>query len=453
MGRPRISTSMMDKCGAVTVAALAFALVVFPILTFITSPNGPALQIESRPEPRIFWPAMAVSSVLLAAQNRSRFSKLTWPPHILCLLAYLGFAGASVLWAFSPQSSFVRFVQQAMIVISIVLPTMLAARTVDMIRGLFLCFACSVILNLPFVLGGSVTIAQNGAMAVDIGYQGYFLGKNYLGECAAVAFMLAFHEACHSGVRRVLGLVVVVISLLLVFLSDSKTALGLAFVAPLLATFTLSIRRVTRISPAIILLSIPLSYIAVSSVSAFNVNRISFMLYGDSTLTGRTVIWDFAQYEIDRNPVAGWGYQSFWLVGPDAPSVTDAPGWVKMMPNAHNGYYDTMLEMGYIGLALLLAFIIATLHAIGRVADRDPARARILLSLALFVITYNFLESLWMRGFEFLWVVFLIVAAEIGRYWQAAPLRRMAQKSPGRRQAGSGILPAVQTPRLHIRPS
>jgi len=219
MGRPRISTSMMDKCGAVTVAALAFALVVFPILTFITSPNGPALQIESRPEPRIFWPAMAVSSVLLAAQNRSRFSKLTWPPHILCLLAYLGFAGASVLWAFSPQSSFVRFVQQAMIVISIVLPTMLAARTVDMIRGLFLCFACSVILNLPFVLGGSVTIAQNGAMAVDIGYQGYFLGKNYLGECAAVAFMLAFHEACHSGVRRVLGLVVVVIALLLVFLS------------------------------------------------------------------------------------------------------------------------------------------------------------------------------------------------------------------------------------------
>ena len=122
-----------------------------------------------------------------------------------------------------------------------------------------------------------------------------------------------------------------------------------------------------------------------------------------------------------------------------------------MMPNAHNGYYDTMLEMGYIGLTLLLAFIIATLHAIGRVADRDPARARILLSIALFVIMYNFLESLWMRGFEFLWVVFVIVAADIGRYWQPVPLERAAQQSTGRRSARPGILPAAQTPRLHIR--
>ena len=55
--------------------------------------------------------------------------------------------------------------------------------------------------------------------------------------------------------------------------------------------------------------------------------------------------------------------------------------------------YDTTLEMGYVGLAFLLVFIIATLHAIGRVADRDPARARLVLSLALFIILYNFLKA------------------------------------------------------------
>jgi O-antigen ligase len=62
----------------------------------------------------------------------------------------------------------------------------------------------------------------------------------------------------------------------------------------------------------------------------------------------------------------------------------DAPGWVKMMPNAHNDYIDTKLEMGDVGLAFLLAFLIATLHAVGRIADRDPTRARLVLSLALF---------------------------------------------------------------------
>ena len=120
------------------------------------------------------------------------------------------------------------------------------------------------------------------------------------------------------------------------------------------------------------------------------------------------------------------------------------------MPNGHNGYYDTMLDLGYLGLAFLLAFIIATLHGIGRVADRDPVRAWLVLSLALFVIFYNFLERLWMHGFEFLWVVFVIVAAEIGRYWRPLPVTRVAygSRSPRPRRPGPRLV--AQTPRLPI---
>jgi O-antigen ligase len=336
-----------------------------------------------------------------------------------------------------------------MVVTSIALPAMLAARTVDMMRGLFLCFAFALILNIFFVLGGSVTVVRYGSMLVNIGYQGYFQGKNYLGECAAVALLLSFHEMLCPGRRRASGIIVGVIAILLLYLSDCKTALGLSVICPFLAGVTLIFRKMTRISPAIILLSIPLCYTLLSNVSNFNINRISYILYGDSTLTGRTIIWDFAQYEIGRNPLLGWGYQSFWLV-PDSPAIIDAPGWVKMMPNAHNGYYDTMLEMGYAGLAFLLAFIITSLHAIGRVADRDPGRARLVLSLALFIILYNFFESLWMRGFEFLWVVFVIVAAEIGRYWRPFPLQTTAYRSRNPRP-GPRLSPGARYPRLRIR--
>ena len=183
----------------------------------------------------------------------------------------------------------------------------------------------------------------------------------------------------------------------------------------------MKVRKKTRVSLAIIFLLVPLSYALVSVALGISVNRVSYMLYGDSTFTGRTIIWDFATSEIARRPLFGWGYQSFWLVGPNAPSVVDAPGWVKTMPNAHNGYLDTKLELGYVGFVLLMTFISATIHAIGRVADRDRVRAWMLLSLALFVILFNLLESLWMRGFEFLWVVFLIVVAETARYWRASP--------------------------------
>ena len=99
------------------------------------------------------------------------------------------------------------------------------------------------------------------------------------------------------------------------------------------------------------------------------------------------------------------------------------------MPNAHNGYYDTTLERGYVGYYLLMIFIFATLHAIGRVAYRDAARAWLLLSVALYIVCFNYLESLWMRGYEFLWVVFLIVVAEIGRYWQPLPQKALRMES------------------------
>jgi exopolysaccharide production protein ExoQ len=426
--------SMFDKFAILPIAACAFALIVAPLLIFQTDLHtlNRAIQAgEARPENRIFWPAMTAIFVVLTLLGSSRLSKVTWPPHIICLFAYLAFAGASGLWAYQPEISFIRFVQEVMIVTSIVLPAMLASRTADMMRGLFLCFAFALILNVFFVLQGSSTIAQYGAVLADIGYQGYFEGKNYLGECAAVALLLSFHESLYPGRRRVLGIVFVISSITLVYLSNSKTALGLAVISPPLALLTLFLRRTMRISPAIVLLSIPFCYIVLSSVKPDIMNHLSYMLYGDSTFTGRTIIWDFAQSEIERSPLVGWGYRSFWLV-PNSLS-SEAPGFVKWMPNAHNGYVDTKLEMGYVGLAFLVVFIIATLHAIGRVADRDPARARLLLSLALFIIVYNFLESLWMRGFEFLWVVFLIVAAETARYWGPFPVRRAADssRSPG----------------------
>jgi exopolysaccharide production protein ExoQ len=183
----------------------------------------------------------------------------------------------------------------------------------------------------------------------------------------------------------------------------------------------LILHRTLRLSPVFLPVSLVLIYIVLSKVSGFSMARVSYMLYGDSSFTGRQTIWDFASAMIALRPLSGWGYQSFWLVGPGGPSVVFAPGWVKGMPNAHNGYYDTILEMGYPGFILLLTFVLATLHGIRHVADREPVRAWGLLSLFFFVVIYNGLESTWMRGYEFEWVVFLIVAAEIAQYYQ--PLR------------------------------
>ena len=427
--RTRSSVSMVDKFAILPILACAFATIVDPIDLFLSTGAASIQSAEAGVLNRIFWPAMVTFSLALALQNHSRLSKLKVPPHIVCLLLYAGFAGASSLWAFKPATSFIRFTQQAMVITSIVLPAMLAGRKVDLMRGLTLCFSVAVFLNVLFLFANS----QASIRALG-GYQGYFLGKNYLGELAAPALLLALHETTSGQGRRGAGIIVAAMAIVLLIMSSSKTAFALAFLSPILASAALIIRKYGRASIAVVLVSIPLGYIVLNAISPnINTDRLSYMIYGDSTFTGRTIIWDFAQYEIDRSPLVGWGYQSFWLVGSDAPSVVDAPGFVKDMPNAHNGYYDTKLEIGYVGFSLLIAFILSTLHAIGRVADQDAARARIVLSLALYVIIYNCLESLWMRGYEFLWVLFLLLAADIARYWQPSPqTRTFVRRGPSR---------------------
>ena len=140
-------------------------------------------------------------------------------------------------------------------------------------------------------------------------------------------------------------------------------------------------------------------------------------------------------------------------MGLDGPSIVDASGWLEFMPHAHNGYLDVRLETGLIGYALFVSFIITTLYAIGRVANRDPVRAWIVLSLALFVIFDNFLETAWMRGFSVLWVMFVIVAAEAGRYSRPFLPTRAAYGSRTPRPGSPGLSRGLRPLDSHKNPS
>src|SRR5215813_7424273 len=374
LDRVRVPTAMIDKWSFLPILAFVYASIVMPLIAFVSPPGTlQSMQqsaVEGQQVHRIFWSAMAASSVVLVMRNRSRIGKLILPPHITCLLAFLAFAGASTLWAFKPELSFIRFTQEAMLLTSIILPTMLAPRTTDVMRGLFLCFGIGLILN--------VLLGEH-PKGIQVGYEGYFLDKNALGKFAAIAFLLALHEVLYRGLRQALGMIAVVIAGIVLYLTNSKTSIHLAYVAAFLAGFTLMTRKMMRISPAIVV------FIVIMLVVYFR-DQVGWHVFQDQTFSARTIIWDFVFDEIGRRTLLGWGYQSFWLVGRDGPSIVDASGWVTLMPNAHNGYLDTMLELGPVGLALLVIVIMTTLHAIGRVANRDPARAWVMLSLAIFMI-------------------------------------------------------------------
>src|SRR6185295_16020748 len=100
---------------------------------------------------------------------------------------------------------------------------------------LFLCFAFAAILNVFFVFGRPPIDFKYATW----GYPGYFSGKNYLGQFAAVALLLSLHEAFNRGFRRVFGILVAIVAVALLVLSNSKTSMGLAVLVPFLAVTTL----------------------------------------------------------------------------------------------------------------------------------------------------------------------------------------------------------------------
>src|SRR5262245_7614231 len=100
LGPGRPATRIFDPYSILPIVACCLATIVSPLMIVGCGPTDTVCLFEPRPENRVFWPLLAAVSVILALHNRSR---LTFPPHIICLFAYLAFAGASVLWAFNPE--------------------------------------------------------------------------------------------------------------------------------------------------------------------------------------------------------------------------------------------------------------------------------------------------------------------------------------------------------------
>jgi len=170
------------------------------------------------------------------------------------------------------------------------------------------------------------------------------------------------------------------------------------------------------------------------------IERTAYRLYGDPTLTGRTGIWGFIDQQISRKPWFGWGFHSYYFV-PNSPQ-NEAPGYIRDMPSSHSGYLELKLETGRIGYWIFLVFIYSSLHLLERVRRIDPVRAWYFLSIELFAVLINLLDSNWVVLEQF-WLLYLIVVAESIRYsWQSrvpspAPVGavRAVRVGPSRRLA------------------
>jgi len=117
-------------------------------------------------------------------------------------------------------------------------------------------------------------------------------------------------------------------------------------------------------------------------------DSILYLLGRDSTLTTRTQIWSEILGMV-TNPLLGTGFESFWL-GPRMTYIWDRYGDIIQ---AHNGYIDIYINIGLVGLGLLIGCIVSGSVKAYRTLHCDYLPAMLRISFIMAVIAYNFTEA------------------------------------------------------------
>lgn len=126
------------------------------------------------------------------------------------------------------------------------------------------------------------------------------------------------------------------------------------------------------------------------------------------TLTGRTMIWRavLAQHS---NPIVGDGFESFWM-GDRMQAVWSMSQ--RGIQEAHDGYLELYLNLGWLGIALLGLMILTGYRYGLALYRRDPEAGRLRLALLTAAVVFGYTEA----GFRMMspdWTGFLLGAMAI----------------------------------------
>jgi O-antigen ligase len=144
----------------------------------------------------------------------------------------------------------------------------------------------------------------------------------------------------------------------------------------------------------------------------------------DSSLSGRTDLWDELLHFANA-PWLGTGFESFWL-GKRSEYFWRTIWW---HPNqAHNGYLEAYLNLGWVGVAFLTLTIVFGYRTAVVACRRDPRTGPIQLAYLVVAVLYNLTEAAF-KGLHPVWIAFML-ASTARRFAQGAEATRPV-RAPG----------------------
>lgn len=327
----------------------------------------------------VLWLSLLVTKGLhLLRLNASLIAALAVP--LLCFL--------STAWSDYPRTTL--YLGTAFIILN--LCTILLARTVR---------TESLILGLTLGIGLTLLIVlldgrhQIDPISADKALVGPFFSKNQVGLFAEIGAFISL-LLCFSK-RRWLGMATFILCAICLVLSQSATSV-LSFIATI--AFLLLVSAVAHLPARLRVLTLVVTVCVAAGATIlatkFGGDRHILNHFGkDSTLTGRTYLWDEGLRVGAEHPLLGHGYSAFWVHGqPQAERY-----WQEFYIAARSGfhfhstYVQGWVDLGAAGLALLIVLIGSTWCLSLRNALRSyKTESILLLGLSTMFLLRSFVE-------------------------------------------------------------
>jgi exopolysaccharide production protein ExoQ len=331
------------------------------------------------------------------------------------LVAYLLFALASVLWSDFPFPAFKKWFRDlgnyVMVLVVVSDPVPLEAIRTLLRRVGYLLIPLSVVLIKYF----PAIARQYDPWTGDVTYCGASTSKNMLGILCLVCGIYFFWDTVvrwperkdkHQK-RAILvnaGLTYLTWWLLITCNSaTSRACLIIACMVILVARCKAVQRR-----PRFLTISVPVVFsIYILLFFGLGLSLEFASALGRTSLSARPEIWHIVISQ-QTNPLLGAGYESFWL-GPRLERIWTL--YMGVINEAHNGYLEVYLNLGYVGLLLVLLFLAAVYRNICKRMKQFSSIASLTLAIWTAFVFHNTTEADFRSGV--MWLVFVLAALAV----------------------------------------
>lgn len=305
---------------------------------------------------------------------------------------FVMFAALSVLWSQYPDWSLRASIQFAFsTAVFLVMVRALPAKS-------FLTVYLSALL---LVDAASLANPRMGWNTQGLAMIGIFNSKNSFGLAQALLIQISLWvllDGSQSRLMRGLALIGLVGGAFLIHAALAVGAIAALFGALGCSLLAFNLARFPPRSRIIILCG---GGLLIAILSGFCIAFADELLQAGLDFTGksanfsdRTPLWEVASKMIRENPVGGVGFQAFWQQG--NPYAEDL--WSRFQParsgyHFHNLWYQSAVDLGYIGLGLALLTVAITAIEVMRWVVRCPSPVScFFFGYVVFIILRSWLE-------------------------------------------------------------